>query len=29
MPHQRRTVVTPPRNKKLGGKQIKRGGLPR
>jgi hypothetical protein len=29
MPQQRRTVVTPPRKKQLGGKQIKRGTLPR
>jgi hypothetical protein len=29
MPHQQRTVVTPPRKKQLGGKQIKRGTLPR
>jgi hypothetical protein len=29
MPHERRTVMTPPRKKQLGGKQIKRGTLPR
>jgi hypothetical protein len=29
MPQQPRTVVQPPRKKKLGAKQIKRGALPR